>query len=257
MPVGGVAGPGCRGGTSCNGRQQHIYKFTWPDCSVNCKLLLHFLAAARRRSTRQLYIKGKTPRPNALLVSRNDERRSWLVATIIKYGRRPVVVPVRTPKDRFAYTTWASKEKEGGQAELTGGVYVTVIRKQLRPDYSRTKPAKWPPRDALNLLHDRDPAHTSKKFQKFAATYNINAKLLPPHSPDLDPLDYGVFGPAQQKLDQELERRAMTFDEQCEFLKQAIQAANSDAAIMQLPRRIALCIAAEGWHFEPVAKQRK
>ena len=59
-----------------------------------------------------------------------------------------------------------------------------------------------------------------------------------------------MFGPAQRKLDRELELRNMSFEEQCQFLTEAIQQANSDAAIMQLPHRIQRCIEAKGWHFE-------
>lgn len=197
-----------------------------------------------------MYIVGKTPRPKAIHVSKSDERQSWLGVTIIKYGEPTVVIPARTPKDRYGYTTWAKKEKPGDQAELTGPVYRKIIKGHLRPGCNLTDPAKQPPRRKINLLHDRDTAHTSKTFLKFAVDYNINAKLLPPGSPDLDPLDYGVFGPAQRKLDRELELRAMTFEEQCSFLTEAIKQANSDAAIMDLPRRIQRCIAAKGWHFE-------
>ena len=78
----------------------------------------------------------------------------------------------------------------------------------------------------------------------------MHGELLPSHSPDLDPLDYGVFGPAQRKLDRAMERRRMSWDEQCSFLEQAIKEANVDAAIEDLPRRIKKCIAAKGWHFE-------
>lgn len=208
------------------------------------------LAAARRRSTQQVYIKGRTPRPNARFASKHEERKSWLAVTIIKHGKRPVVIPVKTPKDPYSYTTWAAKEKPGGQAELTGEVYSKVIRQELRPGCNLSDPAKRPPRRTVKLLHDRDTAHTSKAFQRFAASYNVDARLLPTSSPDLDPLDYGVFGPAQRRLDRELEQRDMTFEEQCQFLTACIQQANSDAAIEELPGRIQKCIAAGGWHFE-------
>lgn len=219
-------------------------------CNLHTTLFRLLVPAARRRSTQQLYIKGKTGRPAASHASKAEERRSWLAAVIIKYGQPPAVIPVQTPKDKLSYTTWLAKDKKGGQAELTGPVYRRIMRDKLRPGCNLTDPAKRPPKRPLNLLHDRDPAHTSKTFKRFAEQYNVNVVELPSNSPDLDPLDYGVFGPAQRKLDKELELRNMTFDEQCQFLTEAIEEANSDAAIMQLPHRIQRCIEAKGWHFE-------
>lgn len=108
-----------------------------------------------------------------------------------------------------------------------------------------------PPNDSqANCVHDRDSAHKSKDFSKFADSCNINAVLLPARCPDLNPLDYGVFGPAQKKLDKEMELRKMSWDEQCSFLEAAINDSNVDAAIMALPQRIKRCIAAKGRHFE-------
>lgn len=59
-----------------------------------------------------------------------------------------------------------------------------------------------------------------------------------------------MFGPAQKKLDRELERRRMSWEEQCSFLEKCIKETNADAAIKALPSRIKRCIAAKGGHFE-------
>lgn len=230
--------------------EQPCAQFVCQACNLQPRIPLLPVPAARRRTTQQVYIKGRTRRPAATHAGRGGREQSWLGACIIKYGQAPIIVPVQTPQDRLAYTTWLRKDKPGGKAELTGQVYRRIIREQLRPGCNLTDPAKRPPKRPVNLLHDRDPAHTSNTFKQLAEDYNINAVLLPPGSPDLDPLDYGVFGPAQRKLDKELELRSMDFEEQCQFLTEAIMAANTDAAIMQLPHRIQKCIDAEGWHFE-------
>ena len=250
MPLAGAEERNIMGWQQALGARGQHAQFASHGCRAQASCLLPQLSAARKRTTQQLYIKGLTPRPNASFAPKAHERQSWLAVTIIQLSRPTVVIPVQTPKDKYSYTTWARKEKEGGRAELTGPMYRRVMKQQLRPNSNLADAAKRPPKRTINLLHDRDPAHTSKTFLRFADDYNINAKLLPPNSPDLDPLDYGVFGPAQKKLDRELELRDMSFEEQCQFLTEAIKQANSDAAIMQLPLRIKRCIETKGWHFE-------
>jgi len=169
---------------------------------------------------------------------------------VLKLGQPPTVHIVPAPYDPYAYTTWLAKGKNPDKRDLTGPTYKRFIKDTLLGTGSIATGTLQRPRRPLNLLHDRDSAHTSKVFTSFATTYNVNAVLLPPRSPDLDPLDYGVFGPAQRKLDAEMEKRRMTFEDQCTFLEQTIRASNTDAAIMALPGRIARCIKAKGGHFE-------
>lgn len=206
--------------------------------------------AGHRRSAPQVYIKGVTPRPNRLLADESGKGRSWQWVVLIKYGRQPTVLPVPAPSDPYSYTTWLSKGKNPEHRELTGTTYRRMVKDVLLGKGHLKDGSMRRPRHPTNLLHDRDAAHTSKAFNKFAKDYNINAVVLPARSPDLDPLDYGVFGPAQKKLSAQMERRAMSWEEQCSFLEQAIKETNTDAAIMQLPRRIKRCIAAKGGHFE-------
>lgn len=169
---------------------------------------------------------------------------------VIKMGQPPVVAPVPLPRDHYPKSVWLTKGKNTERATLTGAAYKRIIKDILLGPGNERDGTLRPPRRPINLLHDRDPAHTSAEFREFAARYNINAVLLPPRSPDLDPLDYGVFGPAQRSLDRELEQRNMTFEQQCAYMEGFIKQANTDAAIAALPSRIARCIAARGWHFE-------
>jgi len=173
-----------------------------------------------------------------------------MAVTIIKLGQAPTVVPVKQPQDNYPNSVWLRKNKKAGKAELTGTLYKKIIKDSLVGAGNMREGTVQRRARPLKLLHDRDPAHISKEFQRFAASYGVQAELLPPKSPDLDPLDYGVFGPAQKKLDRELELRQMTWDQQCSFLEGAIKQADTDAAIMALPKRIQLCIAAKGGHFE-------
>lgn len=208
------------------------------------------LTAARLRSAPQVYIKGETPKPKRLLKDDANSGQQWLAVVLIKLGRRPVVTPVPAPADPYSYTTWLSRGKDPKKRDLTAITYKRIVKDVVLGKGNLRDGTISRPRRTIYLLHDRDPAHKSKLFAQFAANYNIHSELLPARSPDLDPLDYGVFGPAQKKLDRELELRSMTFEEQCNFLQEAIESADVDAAIMALPDRIARCIKAKGGHFE-------
>jgi hypothetical protein len=58
-------------------------------------------------------------------------------------------------------------------------------------------------RSAL-LVHDRSKAHGSTNVKHSLEEMNLACKVLPPRSPDLMPLDYGVFGSVKQQLGREL-----------------------------------------------------
>lgn len=208
------------------------------------------LPAARKRTAPLLYIKGVTPKPKALLQEGGGQAKTWEAVVLIRRGQPPLVTPVPPPRDHYPSSVWLSTGKNTERATLTGAAYKRIIKGMVLGPGNERDGTLRPARHPIKLLHDRDPAHTSKEFSEFAARYNIHAVLLPPRSPDLDPLDYGVFGPAQRALDQEVERRAMTFEQQCAYLQGRIMQVNTDAAITALPSRIARCIAAAGWHFE-------
>lgn len=169
---------------------------------------------------------------------------------VIRLGRAPVVVPVSPPKDPLNYSAFYRTGKNPNKATLTGVAYKSIMHRVLLGTGNVRDGSMQRPRRPINLLHDRDPAHTSHAFRDWAAAYNINAVLLPPRSPDLDPLDYGVFGAAQRSLDSELERSPLSFQQQCAHMRQRIEQTNTDAAFAALPGRITRCIAARGWHFE-------
>jgi len=197
-----------------------------------------------------VYIKGVTPKPKATMKDKEEDKSNWLAVVVIKHGRKPAVYPVPKTFNPHPNSKWLCKEGKLNKVDLTGKAYVKIMHKHLIGKGNLRDGTTTRPRRALHLLHDRDTAHTSKAFKSFAASYSVQAELLPPHSPDLDPLDYAVFGPAQRKLDRAMERQRMSWQEQCSFLEEAIKAAKVDAAIEQLPGRIKKCIAAKGWHFE-------
>jgi hypothetical protein len=157
---------------------------------------------------------------------------------------------VPAESDPGKHTTWLKKGVDPNKRDLRAVTYVRFTKSLLIGKGSYANGTAKAAHRTINLLHDRDAAHSSKAVKNFAAHYNVNAVLLPPRSPDLNPLDYGVFGPAQKKLDRAMEERQLSWEEQCTFLEDALKNAASDAAIKALPGRIARCIVAKGGHFE-------
>ena len=80
--------------------------------------------------------------------------------------------------------------------------------------------------------------------------------LISPRSPDLDPLDYSVFGAAKTRLASDLPLSA-TWEQRVARFKEILQAAPVDKAIRQMSLRASACIAAGGQHFEHTLKKRK
>lgn len=177
-----------------------------------------------------------------------SEVAAW--AVLIKQGRKPTLIELKPANDPHPHSIWLGKGKDPNKPELTGTSYRVMVKDTLLGKGHLRAGTIQRPRRPINLLHDRDPAHTSEAFKQFAANYNINAVLLPARSPDLNPLDYGVFGLAQKKLEQELGRRSMSWDEQRSFMQRSIRQAKTDEAIRALPGRIQRCIKAKGGHFE-------
>jgi hypothetical protein len=185
-----------------------------------------------------------------MLAEDDDKGKQWLACCYIRLGRKPVVCIVPAESDPGKHTTWLKKGVDPNKRDLRAVTYVRFTKSVLIGKGSFADGSAKVPRRTINLLHDRDGAHNSKAAKSFAAHYNVNAVLLPPRSPDLNPLDYGVFGPAQKKLDRAMEERRLSWEEQCAFLETALKDADTDAAIKVLPGRIARCIAAKGGHFE-------
>ena len=105
-------------------------------------------------------------------------------------------------------------------------------------------------RPRLHLVHDRHPVHTSKAFKEFASSHGITVELLPPKSPDMCVLDYGVFAGVKNKWRRAVEKGQLNWRQQCQELVKIIQETNPDPYIKALPSRIARCITAGGAHFE-------
>jgi hypothetical protein len=147
------------------------------------------------------------------------------------------------------------KNKKEQQAKrLTGSEYVDCVRAAWR-HFNRQKGFQRVSAQA-KLVQDGAKVHTSIVTQKGLQQLGLPTLLISPRSPDLDPLDYSVFGAAKTRLASDLPLSA-TWEQRVARFKEILQAAPVDKAIRQMSLRASACIAAGGRHFEHTLKKRK
>jgi hypothetical protein len=106
------------------------------------------------------------------------------------------------------------------------------------------------------LVHDRSTTHNNLLVKATLKKLNLREQLLPPRSPDLQPLDYGVFSTSKNKLQQASERHD-DWTQRAIALKKHIREAPFPRIIAQFPQRLEACIRAGGSHIDQELKAVK
>jgi hypothetical protein len=117
------------------------------------------------------------------------------------------------------------------------------------------------------LIHDRSPAHTAACVREGLQQMELRCVVSPTRSPDLDPLDYSVFGLAKTNVKAKLGSKAK-WEERVKLLKSELrEGLKKDSfqslhnIIQELPLRLKACEESEGNHItsrlEALKKVRK
>lgn len=148
-------------------------------------------------------------------------------------------------------TTWAAykpaklyetKQHKPATA-LTGAEYSDFIRRVFHEIRRSPKPKGR----QLIFIHDRSTAHqTSQVKQQFPGT-EVQVQLLPPRSPDLDPLDYAVFAHSKNWLKKQ---NIKDWDQRCGELVKHLKGLDPVIQTAGYRRRLQKVIQAEGGHIE-------
>lgn len=101
----------------------------------------------------------------------------------------------------------------------------------------------------LRIIHDRAKPHTSQVVTQWASEQRIKVHVLPPRSPDMDPLDYGIFGPFKIWLQRSSARHGWTWDEKCQKAVAYLKSVDVGPTVKQFPQRLRACIEADGHHL--------
>lgn len=169
------------------------------------------------------------------------------VAAFVKYGHKPIVA-VLHGGPTGGQAAAVEGDSSSSDSNWSGPRYVDVVDKYLLQHPSNRRLAGQ--LGGIKLVHDRDSAHTSKCFQKWAASKGIDVLTLPAKGADLDPLDYAVFGNVKKEWKRQVWEQRLSWEQQCWLLIAKLQECDPSSAIAALPSRMQRCIAAHGWHFE-------
>ena len=109
--------------------------------------------------------------------------------------------------------------------------------------------------DSFTFQQDGAPAHTARQAQEWL-TLNcpdfIKKDDWPPNSPDLNPLDFHVWGAMLQKY-QEFKPKPKTKEELKVVLEKIwddLPQKSIKEAVLSFRKRLQLCIKAQGGHME-------
>lgn len=109
-----------------------------------------------------------------------EDKSNWLAVVVIKHGHPPAVYPVSKKANPHPHSVWLRKEGNLQHVDLTGTAYVKIMHQHLIGKGNLSDGTITRPRRTRYLLHDRDPAHTSKAFRAFAKNYNVHASCCHP-----------------------------------------------------------------------------
>lgn len=109
------------------------------------------------------------------------------------------------------------------------------------------------PNDDWIFQQDSAPAHRAKKTQEFCNENFpdfLTSNEWPPYSPDLNPLDYSIWGILQGKACAKSHKSVNSLKRDLVKAWHEISEETVRAAIDQFPRRLRACITAKGGIFE-------
>jgi hypothetical protein len=100
------------------------------------------------------------------------------------------------------------------------------------------------------VCHDRATVHRAPCVNTVLTKHGVDQLLLPPRSPDLCPLDYGVFGAAKRWWAKQRDGQRWGWDDLCVGVVEYMRGMNTDAIVSRIVGRWERCVQAGGGHFE-------
>ena len=132
---------------------------------------------------------------------------------------------------------------------LTSAEYLDFIKEVL----SQLKPH----RESIIWVHDRDPSHRTHAVTQYLESQGHKVMLLPPRSPDLDPLDYAVFGHAKAWLERTMPSSMSSWEQRCSAFVKHLQGISPQKQVEHYIQRLELVLEENGGHIEERMRRSK
>ena len=154
---------------------------------------------------------------------------------------------------RRQYTTKKGKHEQAA-SRITGNEYLDAVKAAWR--HLNKDPAFHSVAACAMLVHDKGKHHVSSAVTEGLQRLGLTTVVQPARSPDLMPLDYGIFGTARGELERQGLPRA-AWEPRVKAFKQILMGSAARATIDQFPLRVKACIDCSGQHFEDKLRMRK
>lgn len=201
-----------------------------------------------------LHIPGVMKTPSRFYTSKNNRRMLKLAVFCNTIGGIFVKETTGSTYDGYQADK-VYKTKRGADAgSIVGDEYVDCVKAAL--DHYMQFPAFRRLHASAMLVHDKSNVHMSKPVMQALKDMQLRVEVQPPRSPDLMPLDYGIFGFTKNQLERALSKHTKWSDRVQKF-KQLLTSASAVATIEEFPLRLQACIDSNGEHLQNALKALK
>jgi hypothetical protein len=148
-------------------------------------------------------------------------------------------------KVRKTYQTKKNKQLQDASA-MTGEEYMDAVKAAWQ-HFMKCHAFRRIAGHAM-LVHDKARQHTCVTVRQWLQQQGVTAVVQPARSPDMMPLDYGIFGATRAQLGRALPLSALWEDRVATF-KQFLSSFDPAPTIGEFPLRMKACIESSGQHF--------
>lgn len=210
-----------------------------------------------KRCTPHLSIPGLMETPQRYHIDNKNSRRALKLAVACNAVGGMFIKEI-TGTCYPGYTaekTYTCKGKEAKTAtSMVAPEYLDFIKDAV--EFYSKKPGFRRKAGSMLLIHDKSRIHTSKEAVQGLKELGLDVMVQPARSPDLMPLDFGIFGHAKQLLDRDVLRHAPWLDRVQRF-KDILSTCSPKETIGQFKLRLEGIIEAKGRHIENALKELK
>lgn len=156
------------------------------------------------------------------------------------------------PSTGTAYEGYVPKKKYKTKKQtdancIVGEEYMDCVKAAMEHFMKCPSFAKL--RSKALLVHDMSRVHSSTPVQHGLPDLPLRAVLQPARSPDLQPLDYGIFGFTKNELGRTRIEGGKWVDRVHKFME-ILRRVSPSPTIAEFPLRLQACLNSKGEHFE-------